>query len=267
MTREQKDICFEPDQVTEILNYYNTFGYVTINPLLSSDELQEVTKLVDESMGEASIGNTSSFDTSDFILKVPEIVPHVFKKQYLHILKKILGCDTLEIQHSKYNAKSPKGGSSVALHQDFPYFPHTDHRLLAFNIHFDGSSPENGGMYCYAGTWSAPIEHDDMYLSSSSVSKDSKSKNTQIRHFLCPPGGVSIHSSFLPHASSETSDGRKRRMGVYQIRHPDNKQIGGAIWKCSNLNPETMEYNDYSYSYNGKHFKGRRLWEPKEYFD
>ena len=267
MSRNEKDsIVFECSKKSQIIDHYFELGYVVIEPVVSKAELTEMKAHIDRAMGDASIGSTSSFDTNDFILKVPEIVPIVFKTEYLTILKSILDTDILEIQHSKYNAKSSKGGSTVPLHQDFPYFPHTDDRLLAFNIHFDGSSRNNGGMYCYAGKWGSPLGPHDFNSNDDSLMDESVLADSEIHHFCIPEGGVSIHSSFLPHASNDSVEGKKRRMGVYQLRHPENKQIGGALWKCSNINPEQMEYNEFSYKLNGKLYSGRRLWEPKEYF-
>lgn len=255
----------DPQNISEIKNQFIKNGYVILNPLVSKKELCVIENLINKKMGKLEFGHSSPFSTNDLILKIPEIVPLIFKCKYLKVLKSLLNTNTLEIQHSKYNAKSLKGGSKVIIHQDFPYFPHTDHRLLAFGFHLDGSTPENGGIFCYPKNWTGPINH--VNIEGEGLQIPPKDLINHKKHnFVCPPGGISIHSCFLPHASNETQ-GLKRRMAIYQIRHPMNKQIGGALWKCSGLNPETMKYNQYSYSFNGETHLGRRLWEPKEYFN
>ena len=260
----QDSIVFNCSKKTEIIDHFFEFGYVVIEPAVNKTEISRMKEHIDRAMGDASMGNTSSFDTNDFILKVPEIVSTVFKTDYLNIVKSILDTEVLEIQHSKYNAKSAKGGSTVQLHQDFPFFPHTDNRLLALNIHFDGSSRNNGGMYCYAGNWNSPLGRHDFTSNNDPLLDEGELTGSPVHHFCIPEGGISIHSSFLPHASNDSIEGKKRRMGIYQLRHPQNKQVGGAIWKCANLNPETMEYNKPSYTLNGKQYNGRRLWEPTQ---
>ena len=246
----------------EAMSYYKENGYVILTPLVTQEEMQFISEKIDTIMGNVNMSVSSSFAANDFILKVPEIVPIIFKEGYVKLLKLLLGAEYLEIQHSKYNAKNLKGGSKVPVHQDFPYFPHTDDRLLAFNFHLDGSNRENGGMYCYAGKWNKPLVHTTLAQGTETQIVESEYANNAIHHFVAPPGSVSIHSSFLPHASND-SNGEKRRMPVYQLRHPLNKQIGGAIWKCTNLNPETLKYNQPIYQYRNNCYSGRKLWNLK----
>jgi len=257
----KKNLIFNSTKISEINSYYKKYGYVVIESLFTNKELFRIEQLIDKVMINKTIGNTSSFETNDLIFKVPKITPLIFKKKYLNVLKKILGCKFLDLQHSKYNAKNPKGNSKILPHQDFVYFPHTDNRLLAFTFHLDGSSKENGGMFFYANKWNKPINHRNLRINQRSKIL----KNLPIHHLVCPPGSVSIHSSLVLHGSNNSS-GKNRRMCVYQLRHPENKQIGGALWRCSNINPETMNYNEYRYRYMNKTYKGRPIWEPKEYF-
>jgi hypothetical protein len=260
-------IVLDPKKIKEVKTHYNRYGYVVLKPLLTSKDINKISYLVEKKMNKIMIGGPSIFESNDLILRVPEITSLIFKKEYLKVLKTILGCKYFDLQHSKFNAKNTKGGSKILPHQDFPYFPHTDDRLLAFAFHLDGSYPENGGMFFYGGKWNKPIMHQSLNGNKKKfLISNTKLKKFQIHNLVCPPGSISIHSSFAVHGSNE-SNGFKRRLCVYQLRHPENKQIGGAIWKCSNLNPVTMRYNDYNYEYMGKKYFGRRLWEPKEYFN
>lgn len=253
-------IILDPKNINAVKSHYNKFGYVVLKPLVNVKEINKISYFVNKNMNKVIMGNQDPFKSNDLILKIPEIVSLIFKKEYLKILKKILGCKYLDLQHSKFNAKNPLGGSKIPPHQDFPFFPHTDNRLLAFNFHLDGSSSQNGCMFFYNKKYNAPTYHKSKQKKI--FIPNTKLKNLQIHNLVCPPGSVSIHSCFAIHGSNE-SRGLKRRMCVYQFRHPENKQIGGAIWKCSNLNPETMKYNDYKYKYMGKKYSGRKLWEPK----
>ena len=102
--------------------------------MVTQEEMQFISEKIDTIMGNVNMSVSSSFAANDFILKVPEIVPIIFKEGYVKLLKLLLGAEYLEIQHSKYNAKNLKG---VQRYQyiKISYFPHTDDRLLAFNFH------------------------------------------------------------------------------------------------------------------------------------
>lgn len=255
-----------PKNIEEIKEFYINNGYVMLEPLVSDSELKQIEDSINMTMGDKSIGHSSTFDTNDLIQKIPKhIINLVFKQEYIKILKALLNTNTLEIQHSKYNAKNLVGGSKVPLHQDFPFFPHTDERLLAFNFYVDGSCPENGGMFCHPRKWEEPLEH--IKLKTGDIGIDPKKIDSMGKpvNLIGAPGCISIHSCFLPHSSNDTQ-GLKRRMMCFQLRHPENKQIGGSLWKCSGMNPETLSYNDVIYKYKNKIHLGRKLWEPKEYF-
>ena len=259
---------FEPRDISEIKKYYKTNGYVMLKPLVSNDELLEIKKAIERTMGDHAIGKSTStsFDVNDLILKIPhEITSLIFKEEYIKVLKELLNTEKLEIQHSKYNAKNIEGGSKVSLHQDYPFFPHTDERLVAFNFYLDGSNPQNGGMYCYPEFLEKPLDHIQLETMEMGVDPKLIKKFGSPLDFICSPGG-SIHSCFLPHASKD-SNGRKRRIMCFQLRHPENKQIGGALWKCGGINPETMSYNEPTYNLNGEVHNIRKPWEPKEYFN
>ncbi|KAG8037057.1 hypothetical protein G9C98_004379 [Cotesia typhae] len=38
------------------------------------------------------------------------------------------------------------------MHQDYPYFPYKKHTMLAVFIHFDDTTPANGGLAIYPGS-------------------------------------------------------------------------------------------------------------------
>ncbi len=257
---------FDAINTEEIKSFYIENGYAVINPVITDDELAEVRAEVEAKMGKFQLGAASTFQMNDLALKIEHVLEHIFKPEYVSVLKSILDCEALDLQHSKYNAKNPLGGSRVPLHQDFPFFPHTDQRILAFNFHLDGSSKENGGMYVYPGEWNSPLPHDDTSKGFKEISQKYVQQKDKV-YFECVPGSVTIHSSFIPHGSDETQNEAKRRMLVFQMRNPLNKQVGGCIWRCNGYNPVSKRFNDPIQTWNGKIIEGRRIWEPKEYFE
>ena len=257
---------FNATNIEEIKSFYIKNGYVVIDPIISASELDELSAEVDAKMGKLQLGVASTFQMNDLALKIEPLLGHIFKPEYVRILQSVLGCEDLDLQHSKYNAKNPEGGSRVPLHQDFPFFPHTDERILAFNFHLDGSSKENGGMYVFPGEWKSPLPHDDTSKGFKEISQCFVENKEKV-YFECAPGAVTLHSSFIPHGSDETQNEAKRRMLVFQMRNPLNKQVGGCLWKCNGYNPVTKSYNDPIQKWNGEIIKARRLWEPREYFE
>jgi hypothetical protein len=48
--------------------------------------------------------------------------------------------------------KPPEHGASFALHQDYPYFPHERHSVVAASIHLDDADEENGCLRVVPGS-------------------------------------------------------------------------------------------------------------------
>jgi phytanoyl-CoA hydroxylase len=52
--------------------------------------------------------------------------------------------DNVQLHHTKYHVKPPAFGAPFPMHQDYPYFPHESHTMLAAAIHIDAADVENG---------------------------------------------------------------------------------------------------------------------------
>ena len=48
--------------------------------------------------------------------------------------------------------KPPERGSPFPMHQDYPYFPHQHHSMIAAILHFDDAPEEKGCVRVYPGT-------------------------------------------------------------------------------------------------------------------
>jgi len=58
----------------------------------------------------------------------------------------------VQLHHNKMFIKPPENGSPFPMHQDFPYFPHRDHSMIAVILHFDDAPEEKGCLKVYPGT-------------------------------------------------------------------------------------------------------------------
>jgi phytanoyl-CoA hydroxylase len=58
----------------------------------------------------------------------------------------------VQLHHTKMFIKPPERGSPFPMHQDFPYFPHRDHSMIAVILHFDDAPDAKGCLRVYPGS-------------------------------------------------------------------------------------------------------------------
>ena len=58
----------------------------------------------------------------------------------------------VQLHHNKMFIKPPEKGSPFPMHQDYPYFPHRDHSMIAVILHLDDAPVEKGCLCVYPGT-------------------------------------------------------------------------------------------------------------------
>ena len=66
----------------------------------------------------------------------------------------------IQLHHTKMFIKPPAKGAPFPMHQDFPYFPHQHHTMIAAIIHFDDAPIEKGCVRVVPGSHKlGPLEH------------------------------------------------------------------------------------------------------------
>lgn len=74
---------------------------------------------------------------------------------------RLMGTENVQLHHTKLFVKPPAKGSPFPLHQDYPYFPHHKHSVLAAIVHFDDAPEEKGCVRVVPGShWLGPLAHD-----------------------------------------------------------------------------------------------------------
>ena len=58
----------------------------------------------------------------------------------------------VQLHHNKMFIKPPEKGSPFPMHQDYPYFPHRDHSMIAVILHFDDAPRDKGCLAVYPGS-------------------------------------------------------------------------------------------------------------------
>lgn len=59
------------------------------------------------------------------------------------VARAIIG-PNVQLHHTKMFIKPPEKGSPFPMHQDYPYFPHARHSVIAVILHFDDAPEEKG---------------------------------------------------------------------------------------------------------------------------
>ncbi|MBA3528317.1 MAG: phytanoyl-CoA dioxygenase family protein [Propionibacteriaceae bacterium] len=82
-------------------------------------------------------------------------------ERFTDVVAAVLGTPNVQLHHTKLFVKPPENGSPFPLHQDYPFFPHTRHRVGAAIFHFDDAPEEKGCIRVVPGSHlQGPREHD-----------------------------------------------------------------------------------------------------------
>ena len=74
------------------------------------------------------------------------------------VLTELIG-PNVQLHHTKMLVKPPEQGASFPMHQDYPYFPHERHSVLAASVHLDDADDENGCLRVVPGSHArGPLE-------------------------------------------------------------------------------------------------------------
>lgn len=82
-------------------------------------------------------------------------------QRFTDVAAAVLGTPNVQLHHTKLFVKPPENGSPFPLHQDYPFFPHTHHRVGAAIFHFDDAPEEKGCIRVVPGSHrQGPRDHD-----------------------------------------------------------------------------------------------------------
>lgn len=133
----------------------------------------------------------------------------------------LFGSPNVQLHHNKLFIKPPEKGSPFPMHQDYPYFPHQRHTMLAAVIHFDDASLEKGCIRVVPGSHrQGAIEHNsqggfhlpfDQYPLDSSVPCEAKA------------GDVLFFNYLTIHGSGVNLSQEARTTLLVQLRDPEDK--------------------------------------------
>ncbi|MSS73310.1 MAG: phytanoyl-CoA dioxygenase family protein [Candidatus Latescibacteria bacterium] len=139
----------------------------------------------------------------------------------------LMDTDTLEVHHSTLHAKPPDVGAPFPMHQDVPFYEHSDGRYMDALVHLDDADERSGCIKFLKGSYRlGPLKHilgpdtaphlpTDQYRLDDAVFVPAKAGDVVLFHLW------TIHGSAVNHS------GLWRRLVRVGFRDPRNQQVAG----------------------------------------
>jgi phytanoyl-CoA hydroxylase len=134
------------------------------------------------------------------------------------VLTTLIG-PNVQLHHTKMLVKPPEKGAPFPMHQDYPYFPHERHTVLAASVHLDDTDGANGCLHVVPGS------HTLGPLEPTGVSKDLDTPLEDGRALPCAAGDVLFFNYLTIHGSGVNSSTRTRRNVLFQYRDPEDMPL------------------------------------------
>jgi phytanoyl-CoA hydroxylase len=146
------------------------------------------------------------------------------------VLSSLLDGD-VEFHHTTMHVKPPERGAPFPMHQDYPFYPHSDARYVDVLLHLDDTNADNGEIRFLAGSHSiGPLEHITQGPGGVPSSPYLPLEKYRLEDTVPVPakrGDIVCFSINTIHGSYMNVTDRPRRLVRMGYRHPDNRQLGG----------------------------------------
>jgi phytanoyl-CoA hydroxylase len=217
--------------VTELAERYREEGYVHARGVFAPEEVEElrrgVARILDGVAGtEHDENHVWGAVREETVLKGFHGVQYhdaAFTRAATHprlvdVLTQLLG-PNVQLHHTKMLVKPPERGAPFPMHQDYPYFPHARHTVLAASVHLDDTDEENGCLCVVPGSHlQGPIE----------AVGESNSLDVPLEDGTPLPaaaGDVVVFNYLTIHGSGVNRSARTRRNVLFQYRDPEDPPL------------------------------------------
>ncbi len=221
------------------IDQYRDEGYVLVSGLFDEDELDRLEEAFDGIIdrrvaarapvegkwgGEKwqqryGAADTVFIHTHDLQAYSAEWTRWLVHDRMTEALSDAMGSANIQLHHTKLFQKPPEKGTGFPMHQDYPYFPHTRHTMMAAVIHLTDADEEMGCIRVYPGshklgpikTWEHHHLDPDEYPIEGATP--------------CPArrGDLLIFNYLTVHGSGLNLSPRTRKTVLVQVRDPDDK--------------------------------------------
>ena len=236
----------------EQISFYHEQGYLGIENVLSSDEVNELCRVTDEFVAKSSqvTENDAIFDLEpDHSPQVPKLrrikspAEHhpVYNRALQHsaildIVAQLIG-PTIYSNANKLNMKSAEFGSPVQWHQDWAFYPHTNDDLLAVGVILNDMRTENGCLQVIPGSHRGRIldHHFDGHFAGAVTELDFDDSGAVPIELKA--GSISIHHVRVLHGSLPNTSPQPRPLLLFQFCAGDAWPLLNYEWAayCSSF--------------------------------
>ena len=219
--------CLTPDQA----KFYEANGYVHVPGLLTREEAMfyraEVHSIAerqgetDATWASVKTAETKITHCHDVHFRSAAFTKLLVDPRLTAIAQDIIG-PNVQLHHNKMFIKPPERGSPFPMHQDFPYFPHERHSMIAVIIHFDDAPEEKGCLRVYPGTHKLgplPAIGHDHHVSTGDYPLAGATP------IPAKAGDAIFLSYLLVHGSGVNVSNEPRTTLLVQMRDPDDRSL------------------------------------------
>ncbi|TFE29447.1 phytanoyl-CoA dioxygenase family protein [Cohnella luojiensis] len=220
----------------EDVQFYKDKGYLLVKEVFNQDEVERMREAVEAIIRRAAIAKQDSNAAwqGDFLPaeQLKKLVLKGFHDVHYHdasfmraaihpnmasVLSRLIG-PNVQLHHSKMLVKPPENGAAFPMHQDYPYFPHEKHTMLAASVHLDRADEENGCLRVIPGSHaqgSLPhvgshyLNHKEYPISDGTICE-------------AEAGDVLFFNYLTIHGSSSNCSERTRRNVLFQYKDPED---------------------------------------------
>ncbi|MEQ8716389.1 MAG: phytanoyl-CoA dioxygenase family protein [Acidimicrobiales bacterium] len=233
--------------------FYHEHGYVLIPNVYSDDQIEQMREGLMDLIARWA-WNDEGWTGPWRKVYMDEETEKLSKLIYLHDLDLYSGawmqaatndrlCDALvdllgpnvEHHHQAMHVKPPQTGMPFPVHQDWPFYPHTDDRHLLALVHLDDTNDENGcfrfldGSHKLGALRHIVTEPDGTPCSPHLPTDAYKLEDTTPVH--AKAGDVIVFNTNTIHGSNINTTNAYRRVVRIGYRTPDNEQTAGIYYQ------------------------------------
>jgi phytanoyl-CoA hydroxylase len=136
----------------------------------------------------------------------------------VEVLREIIG-PNVQLHHTKMLVKPPEKGAPFPMHQDYPYFPHERHTVVAASVHLDDTDEQNGCLRVVAGS------HKQGPLEPTGESHTLEVPLEDGAPIPAKAGDVLFFNYLTIHGSGLNTSDRARRNVLFQYRDPEDPPL------------------------------------------
>jgi phytanoyl-CoA hydroxylase len=229
-------------QLGAIREAYQSDGCVLVKGLLSPAEARQMRREVHDLFEQALDGRSKAWGSAREVAGAEgkqqlqgmhdlQFYSAVFSRMlvdspFVDTAAAALGVENLQLHHTKAFVKPPERGAPFPLHQDYPFFPHTLHRVAACIFHLDAAPEEKGCVTVVRGSHDlGPLEHNEDGNWHLPKEEWPISRAEPVE---ADAGDVLVFSYLTVHGSGVNRSKDARTTWLVQVRDPADKPISDA---------------------------------------